>query len=110
MNFQHKDLAAGRWQKLSFLEQMANVGGEVERALNWQVKNHTDYAQAAAGRALELLDLTLDSAWGFTRLRETARVREVLVDYFFGDNRYQSNEVLWRKYFLGFAYAVRKDR
>ena len=30
---QHKELAAGRWKKLSFCEQMANIGSEVERAL-----------------------------------------------------------------------------
>ncbi len=32
MNYQHKKLAEGEWQKLSFLEQMANVGSEVLRA------------------------------------------------------------------------------
>jgi hypothetical protein len=31
MNFVHKELAAGRWQTLSFMEQMANIGSEVER-------------------------------------------------------------------------------
>jgi len=38
MNYQHKELASGRWEKLTFLEQMANMGSEVERALNWQKK------------------------------------------------------------------------
>jgi len=36
MNIQHKELAAGRWNKLSFVEQMANVGSEVERTINWR--------------------------------------------------------------------------
>jgi len=25
INYQHKELAGGRWQKLSFFEQMANI-------------------------------------------------------------------------------------
>ncbi len=38
MSYQHKDLAAGRWSQLSLIEQMANIGSEVERALNWRIK------------------------------------------------------------------------
>lgn len=33
MTYQHKDLAASRWKTMSFCEQMANIGSEVERAL-----------------------------------------------------------------------------
>ena len=33
MSQQHKELAAGRWQQMPFIEQMANIGSEVERAL-----------------------------------------------------------------------------
>ncbi len=108
VNIQHKELAAGRWQKMRFVEQMANIGSEVERALNWQKRNQ-EYSQKAFERALELLDLTLSSAKSYPRLRELARVREVLVDYFFGNNEYQSNEQMWRSYFFAFTMAVRKD-
>ena len=107
--YQHSDLAAGRWWQLSFLEQMANIGSEVERALNWKAKNKADYCQKASERALELVDLTLDSALGSNRLKELSRVREVLADYFFGDNQYMSSEKSWRKYFFSFTYAARKD-
>ena len=43
MNPQHKDLAEGRWANLSFFEQMANVGSEVERAISWRKKNNEEY-------------------------------------------------------------------
>jgi hypothetical protein len=33
MKFLHKNLAEGKWFKLSFIEQMANIGSEVERAI-----------------------------------------------------------------------------
>jgi hypothetical protein len=34
MTVQHRELAAGRWFQLSLIEQPANTGSEVERALN----------------------------------------------------------------------------
>ena len=107
MNPQYKDLAAGRWSELSFMEQMANIGSEVERALNWQAKHNADYSQKAYERALELMGLTLDCAISFARLKELARAREAIVDYFSGSNQFMSTECSWRKYFSGFTYAVR---
>lgn len=109
MNYQHKDLAGGRWKNLSFLEQMANIGSEIERALKWQAKHNSAYSQKAIERALELIDLTLDSVKKFPRLKELARLRESIVDYFFGTNQYKSNEMLWKKYFMHFTYAARKN-
>lgn len=109
MSYQHKELAAGRWNQMSLVEQMANVGSEVERALNWRAENNADHSLKAFERALELLDLTLESAKGFTRLKEIARVRETMVDYFLGTNEFKSTDALWKKYFFNFAYAVRKN-
>ena len=110
MNYQHKDLAAGRWSQLTFLEQMANVGSEVVRALNWRAKNNAPYSQRAFERALELLDLTLASVRTSTRLKELARVREAIVDFFTGSNLYRSTDASWRRYFLAFTYAARRTR
>ncbi len=109
MSIQHTGLAAGRWQQMSLMEQMANIGSEVDRALNWKVKNNSTYCQKAVDRALELLDLSLESTQEFPRLKELARTREALVDYFCGTNQYQSSESLLRKYFLYFAIALRKN-
>ena len=109
MSYEHKQLAAGRWEQLSSLEQMANIGSEVERALNWQAKNNFPYRQKASIRALELTDLALEYAVTFPRRRELARLRESLVDYFFGENEFESTEASWRKYFFHFTYAARKN-
>ena len=110
MTYQHTHLAAGRWSQLTFLEQMANVGSEVERALNWRAKNNAPYSQRAFERALELLDLTLADVHTSARLKELARVREAIVDFFAGSNVYQSTEASWKRYFLAFAYAARRTR
>ncbi len=109
MNYQHKELAAGRWKQLSFVEQMANIAGEVERALNWKVKKNNAYCVLAVERALELLDLTTEGVKVASHLKELSRLREAIVDYFFGENRFISSDALWRKYFSYFSYAARKN-
>jgi hypothetical protein len=107
MNYQHKELASGRWFKLTFFEQMANIGSEIERTINWKNKNNPDYSGLAFNRALELLDLTISDKNNVSRLKELVRVRETLADYFAFNNIYKSNDDLWRKYFSIFNYAAR---
>lgn len=106
----HQELAAGRWKELPFDEQMANVGSEVERALNWKAKNRPDYFQKAAERALELIYLTLDAASTFPQRRELARAAEVMADHFFGKNEYGSTENSMRKYFSIFSFKACRNR
>jgi hypothetical protein len=109
MSMQQATLAAGRWRELGFLEQMAHVGGEVERALLWKEQKNPD-CRRAADRALELMDLTLDDPRNLPRAKELARVREALVDSFYGVNEYGSTDQLWRGYFGAFTAAARRDR
>ena len=109
MKPEHKDLAAGRWKTLTFFEQMANIAGEVERASNWKIKAKPDYSEKAFARALELVDLTLDSTTTKTHLRELTRMREALVDFFAGSNQSGSTDASWKKYFLPFVYAARRN-
>lgn len=108
MAYQHKELAAGRWARMPLVEQMANIGSEVERALNWKAKNNADYSLRAAERALELSDLSLAGPRKFPQLKEIARLREILADYFYGSNQHRSTEASLRKYFAPFTYAARR--
>ena len=104
---QHKELSAGRWNTLSFVEQMANIGSEVERTISWRKKNNLDYSRLAFDRALELLDLTVSDQKNVLRLKEILRVRESMADYFVFDNIYASTDEVWQKYFFAFNYAAR---
>jgi len=105
MNYQHQQLASGRWQEMTFFEQMANVGSEVERTISWQKKNNPEYSQKAFERALELLDLTIADSNNRKRLKELTRLREFLVDYFSFENSYRSSEKSWRNYFFNFTFG-----
>ena len=108
----HPDLAAGRWQTLHLVEQLANVGSEVERALNWAAKGNPEYSLSALERGLELLDLTIGDPRHRKRLKELTRLREVLLDYFLGENRFGSTAASWRSYFhaYGLAVAIKRQR
>lgn len=110
MTYQHQKLAGGGWQKLSFFEQMANIGSEVERAINWLDKKNTQYSRMAAERGLELLALTISDVKNIKRLKELTRLYEVLVDYFFYQNQYSSSASSWKKYFYAFNYASRRKK
>lgn len=99
-----------RWQNLSFLEQMANIGGEVQRATNWQEKNRSRLGRNAFVRGLDLIDLTLDIVKSAARLKELARTRELLVDHFMGENLYRTSAESWRRYFMPYAVASRQNR
>ena len=51
----HQELASGRWQQMPLVEQMANIGSEVERAFHWKEKNNSARSMKSIERALELL-------------------------------------------------------
>lgn len=109
MNFQHKDAASGRWFEFSLVEQMANIGSEVIRAINWRKKGNEEYAMAAFYRALELFDLTKTDPKNKGHLGEVCRARELFAEYFYGNNPYHDTAQSWEKYFLQFNYAARLD-
>jgi hypothetical protein len=94
MSYQHQSLASGRWGTLSLIEQLANIGSEVERALKGRDKGNPGYSQRALERALELIGLTIGDPRHRGRLKEITRLREVLLDYFLGENLYQSSDAL----------------
>lgn len=105
----HQDLASGGWKKLTFAEQMGNIGSEVSRALQWKEKDAMLF-QGAVDRALELIDLTIRDLRWRNRLRELTRVREILCDAMSGGKEYQSSLDDLDQYFFSFALAARRKK
>ncbi len=110
MQYQHKGLAAGRWAQMPLSEQMANIGSEVSRALNWKRKKNESYCLKSVARALELIALTIESLTVTSQIKELTRLREALLDYFYGHNEFGSSEILWEKYFNHFNFAARRNK
>ena len=108
MEFQHKDLANGRWAQMSLAEQMLNIGSEVSRANRWKAKGNEEQCHRAADRALELVSLTIDAHKNRPGLRELCRLYEVMADYYYGDNIYQTVPQQLQRYFDAFNYASQR--
>ncbi len=104
----HTELAAGRWETFPLALQLAHVGSEVSRACKAKGMGSTARMESAFERMLELLDMTIADPKNRQRLRELCRVREVLCDYFAGDNAYQSTGPSLDRYFLQFAIAAKQ--
>jgi len=89
------------------MEQLGNIGSEVERALKGMEKGDQNSLGSAAARALELFDLTIADPRLRGRLREITRLREVVCDYLFGQNQYGSSSARLRQDFLYYGIAAR---
>lgn len=103
---QHKELAEGRWQEMSFCEQMANIGSEVSRTIKWKEKNNPNQSQKAFERALELIDITLTTNLRRTALIELCRLRENLCEEYFKPDTKGIEQL--NKYLYQFALEKRK--
>lgn len=105
----HPSLAAGRWQTFTLMEQLGNVGSEVERAIAAHARGRTDRFERALARALELFDLTAaDPRWTLHQRREILRAREQFCRVFYDDTSEPDLADYLRKYFLQFAVAARR--
>ncbi len=103
----HKDLTPERWFKFSLFEQLANVGTDIARVIQWRNRGDVDHSKRAFDRALELLDLTIaDPKNRGAKLKELLRTREALIDYFLYDNEYRTTDEQWQNYFYDFNYAA----
>jgi hypothetical protein len=105
----HASLAAGRWKSLSLMEQLANVGSEVERAIRAHEAGRAERRDASVNRGLELFDLTAaDDRWRGPRRREILRAREEFCRLFWDDTEQPGAAASLSRYFLHFAVAARR--
>lgn len=105
----HAGLAAGKWSSLSLIEQLANIGSEVSRAVSAHEAGRQDRRDAAVDRGLELFDLTAaDDRWRGARRREVLRAREEFCALFWGGGRGGDDAASLNRYFFHFAIAARR--
>jgi len=104
----HKRAASGAWARPELVEQLGNVGSEVERAIRAHDEGRTARFEGALDRALELFDLTAsDPRWHGHRCQEILRAREEFCRLFFDPDAPAGSAEGLRRYFFGFAYAAR---
>ena len=78
----HKGLTLERWNALTYQKQVLNIASELTRAKNWIQKKDFIPANESIERALELIDLTVESRKVSGALKELLRFREVLAGFY----------------------------
>ncbi len=77
-----------RWQKMSIFEQMGNIYSELSRAESWEKRNDIEAKINSLDRALELINFTLSDKRFKNRLKEVARLKELVADHYLGGRVY----------------------
>ena len=98
-----------RWFTLTLADQLGNIGSEVGRARAWQGRDEKLF-WGAAGRALELLDLTREDARWRSRHIELDRARESVADAILGGKVYGNRLADLENYFMPFALYAQRVR
>ena len=91
------------WMRLSLAQQLGHIGSELSRARHWEAQQDQANRDRALARALNLLDLTLDDKRFRSRLKEPARLREVVGDWFSGRHDYDILPEALEAYCTAFA-------
>jgi len=100
-----------KWGKLSFAEQIGNIGSEFSRAKHWEELSDFKNREKSLERVIELIDLTIEDSrerQRRSRIKELSRLREILCDKFLGFNIYSISAKNLQDYFLQFGLIARK--
>lgn len=102
--YYHKNLTLGTWGQRDFAFQMANIGSEFSRMINWLQKGNKEHYDNAMFRGLELLDMTITLAPNHKK-RELCRLRENCCELWIKEDIQELKNLL--KYFDYFALVCR---
>lgn len=91
-----------KWFQMSIEEQISNIGGEVNRAINWSNKGNDQRAHSFCNKAKELLQLSIEDPKNRGRISELFNGICELEDRFLGDNTYQTTDDVLKKYYDAF--------
>ncbi len=94
-----------RWNKMCISEQILNIGGEVQRALDRKNKGETELSGKYLSKALEWIELTKNDPKNKGRVEEMSIVEDELTDYF-GTNSYNNNDESLMSYWNSFYSAI----
>lgn len=107
-DLEHLESVRSSWTKFSLVEQMANIGSEVGRALRSK-GNQTRY-WGAVTRALDLFWLTIEDPRWKRRRREILRARELFGAAALGSDEFKTSLEDLERYFDCFVWLARSDR
>ena len=91
------------WFNMSVTNQIANVGSEVNMAINWKNKGKKKRETSFCNKAIEFLELIKNDPKNKYRCNELDGCIEELRDYFLGENIYNTTDEMLKKYYDSFV-------
>ncbi len=104
----HLESVRPSWTKFSLIEQLANIGSEVHRAV--LAKNNKARYWGAVTRALDLFWLTIEDPRWSGRRREILRARELFAAAALGSDEFKTSLEDLDDYFDPFTWLARANR
>ncbi|SFP37792.1 hypothetical protein SAMN04487928_101154 [Butyrivibrio proteoclasticus] len=98
-------MESARWNKMSISEQILNIGGEIQRAVDRKAQNEPKLANDYLEKALEWIRLTKDDPKNRNRIEEITIVEDELKDYF-SSNKYKNDKNSIMSYWNSFFSAI----
>ena len=86
--------------------QISNVGSEVNRAIKYKSKGETEKAERFMNKAIQLLELSKQDPKNRHRRQEFECAIEELIDYFIGNNIYQTTDEVLLRYYDAFLSRI----
>lgn len=90
------------WYNMPVKMQLANVGSEVNRALNWKKRGNEQRTVSFCNKAIEFLEIMKTDKKNHNRIGELNFCIEELKDFFLGDNIYGTTDEALMKYYDAF--------
>lgn len=90
------------WFAMPISEQLANIGSEVNRAINWKNRGNKQRQISFCNKAIEFLELIKTDPKNKHRAGELDCCIEELTDYFLGENLYHTTDEMLMKYYNAF--------
>ncbi len=95
-----------RWFAMPVAVQISNVGSEVNRAIKYKSKGETEKAERFMNKAIQLLELSKQDPKNRHRRQEFECAIEELIDYFIGNNIYQTTDEVLLRYYDAFLSRI----
>ena len=105
----HPSLTVEKWQAMPWDKRLLNILSELVRAKNWIKGNNQEYANLSLERALELIDLTIESGMdGKSRFfpRELLRLREILAGFYIAPSKNYEEFLVLMKSFMDLDSSI----
>ena len=95
-----------QWFKMSVGLQISNIGSEVHRAIRYRNKNQQEKAERFCIKAIQLLERSKRDPKNSGRVGELEFAIEELVDFFLGNNIYETTEASLIRYYDAFLSRI----